>query len=165
MKGRGGSRIGQREKWNHDVVQYHFGQPRRVLWRDWCPPEPFCSGFAKSLGMVALGSTLPQQSGLKKLAAGGCLLTSLPPWAARPSLVGIQVITGTYLLYLLYPGNHHDLSFLAPHNLSYLPLFLHLTCQYLNQGPHLFSVVTEIASQLFSLTPFCPLLQCCQKDL
>lgn len=98
MKGRGGSRIGQREKWNHDVVRYHFGQPCRVLWRDWCPSEPLCIRFAKSLGMVALGNTSPQQGVLKKLAAGGCLLTSLPPWAARPSLVGIQVITNTYLL-------------------------------------------------------------------
>lgn len=131
-----------------------------MLWSELCPLEPFCSGFAKSPGTAALENTSPCQGGLRSRQLLSANLTAHV--GSMSILNGIPVVTCTDLPFSPHTGHHHDLPFIASHDLSCLPLFLHLTCQYLPEGKYL---VTEIAAQLFSLTPFCPWLQCCQREI
>lgn len=152
MKGRG--------RRNHAAVPQPPGQPSRVLWREGCPSEPFFPHFAKSPGKHITWSKWPKGAGSWRLSAN---LTPTHGQQVHPQWG--QAVTPSYLPHSPCPSNHRALSFPAPQNLSHLPLFLHPTCQHLDEGPDPFSLVTETASQLFSLTPFCPLLPRGQRDL
>ena len=80
------------------------------------PLLPFC--WVCSCGHT--GKVITLFDDLEELAIGGCLLTPTH-WTACPCLMGIQVMMAPYL-----PDCP---PFLTPQNLSYLPLFLHLTGQ------------------------------------
>lgn len=136
------SRIGQREKWSHDAAPQLLGQPSREPWSECCPSEPLPSHSAKSPG-----THIPSPGGLKELAAANLTPSILP---------GVQAVTSTIPPIQATTRSCFSCSTKSPISASISAL----TCQYLKEGPHLFSLVTKIASRLSSLTPFCPLLPC-----
>ena len=111
----------QTKSWICDEWTLDLGWPARafcsgVSGAHQSPLLPFC--WVCSCGHT--GKVITLFDDLEELAIGGCLLTPTH-WTACPCLMGIQVMMAPYL-----PDCP---PFLTPQNLSYLPLFLHLTGQ------------------------------------
>ena len=91
-----------------------------LFWSEWCTSEP-SAPILLSLQLWPYWEShhliwWPWGTGSWRLSAG---LTA--HWGACPCLMGIQVV--------MAPCLPDCPPFLTPQNLSYLPLFLHLTCQ------------------------------------
>lgn len=93
------------------------------------------------------GTHIPSPGGLKELAAANLTPSILPRVQGVISTIPpIQATTRSFFSYSIKSLISASISALI--------------CQYLKEGPHLFSLVIKIALPLSSLTPFCPLLPC-----
>lgn len=130
------------------VIQSHRPGPAQQSapeWSEWCPSETFCSQFAKSSGLAALGKGSPRHSGLE--GAGSCLQTLLPLLGYKSALNGDPgggISLSTTLPILQVPAM--TCHFLL-HRISPVACFCLSLVHTLMRG--LIFSVTEIASQLF----------------